>query len=96
MLIRLIDFLKSRNITALFTHLMRGPEVDQNIDVGVSSLMDTWIVLRNVPPGDRGGRRLAILKSRGMAHSSDERQFQLTDNGPIAERGALPRQAQRS
>ena len=47
--------------------------------------MDTWVLLRNAPPGEYGGRRLSILKSRGMAHSADVRPFELTDNGAVAQ-----------
>jgi hypothetical protein len=47
--------------------------------------MDTWILLRNSPPGEHGGRHLSILKSRGMAHSSEARAFQLTNNGAVAD-----------
>ncbi len=72
MVMRLIDFLKGRNVTGVFTHLISGaPGTSHDIEVGVSSLMDTWILLRNSPPGERGVRHLSILKSRGMAHSSE-------------------------
>src|SRR5688572_22402707 len=83
MVMRLIDFLKGRNVTALFTHLMPGTGLDRDIEVGVSSLIDTWILLRNAPPGEQGGRHLSILKSRGMAHSSERQSFELTDDGPV-------------
>jgi circadian clock protein KaiC len=82
MVMRLVDFLKGKSVTALFTHLIPGSGASQDIEVGVSSLIDTWILLRNAPPGDQGGRHLAILKSRGMAHSSERRSFELTDDGP--------------
>jgi circadian clock protein KaiC len=84
MVMRLIDFLKGRNVTALFTHLLPGSAHVQDIQVGVSSLMDTWILLGNSPPGVHGGRRLSILKSRGMAHASEERLFELTDRGAVS------------
>jgi circadian clock protein KaiC len=83
MVMRLIDFLKGRNITALFTHLIPGTGFSQEVEVGVSSLIDTWILLRNAPPGEQGGRHLSIVKSRGMAHSSERRLFELTDEGPV-------------
>src|SRR5205085_11437412 len=83
MLMRLIDFLKSKRITALFTHLIPGSAASEDIEVGVSSLIDTWILLRNSPAGENGGRLLSILKSRGMPHSSERRQFELSDDGPI-------------
>ena len=84
MVMRLIDFLKGRNVTALFTHLIPGTSSGHEIEVGVSSLMDTWILLRNAPPGDHGGRHLSILKSRGMAHSFESKMFELSDRGAIA------------
>ena len=83
MVMRLIDYLKEKNITAVFTHLIPGSGATQEVEVGVSSLIDTWILLRNSPPGEHGGRHLSILKSRGMPHSSDRRSFELTDRGPV-------------
>jgi circadian clock protein KaiC len=86
MLLRLTDYLKSRQATAMFTHLSSGGVAGaalENTDLGVSSLIDTWILLRNSPPGEQGGRHLSILKSRGMAHSSERRAFELTDGGPV-------------
>jgi circadian clock protein KaiC len=95
MVMRLIDFLKGRNITALFTHLIPGTGHTDDIEVGVSSLMDTWILLRNAPPGAQGGRHLAILKSRGMSHSSVQRAFELTDRGAVTRDDAPIRRAER-
>jgi circadian clock protein KaiC len=83
MVMRLIDYLKGKNITAVFTHLIPGTGESEDMDVGVSSLIDTWILLRNSPPGEHGGRHLSVLKSRGMAHSSERRAFELTDRGPV-------------
>jgi circadian clock protein KaiC len=84
MVMRLIDFLKGRNVTALFAHLIPGSDMGNEVEVGVSSLMDTWILLRNAPPGEQGGRHLTILKSRGMSHSAATRVFELTDRGAVA------------
>ena len=84
MVMRLIDLLKSRGITGVFTHLIPGSGSAQEVEVGVSSLIDTWILLRNAPPGEDGGRHLSILKSRGMAHSDARRSFVLTGDGPRA------------
>ena len=84
MVMRLIDYLKGRNITGLFTHLIPGSAASKEVEVGVSSLIDTWILLRNSPPGEEGGRHLSVLKSRGMPHSSERRAFALTDRGPVA------------
>jgi circadian clock protein KaiC len=83
MVMRLIDYLKGHNITALFTHLMPGSGASPETEVGVSSLIDTWILLRNAPPGEQGGRYLSVIKSRGMSHSSERRSFELTGHGPV-------------
>lgn len=93
MVMRLIDYLKGKDITALFTHLIPGSGASQDLEVGVSSLIDTWILLRNTPPGEQGGRHLSVLKSRGMPHSSDRRSFELTDRGPVLPAAARRLQA---
>jgi circadian clock protein KaiC len=93
MVMRLIDHLKGKNITALFTHLIPGSGASQDVNVGISSLIDTWILLRNSPPGEKGGRHVSILKSRGMAHSSELRSFELTDRGAVLLAPARSRQA---
>lgn len=78
---RIIDFLKSSEITGLFTSITsEGEGADQSI-VGISSLIDTWISLRNLEINGERHRGLFILKSRGMAHSSQVRSFQLTGSG---------------
>ena len=83
MVMRLIDYLKGQGITGLFTHLIPGTGATDEVQVGVSSLIDTWVLLRNAPPGEQGGRHLSILKSRGMWHSAERRSFALTGRGPI-------------
>jgi circadian clock protein KaiC len=81
MLTRLIDFLKMEGITALFTSLTAtGAPVEQS-EAGVSSLIDTWIVLRDLEREGRRHRALCVLKSRGMAHSHDVREFRITRRG---------------
>jgi circadian clock protein KaiC len=81
-LMRLIDFLKKEQITSLFTSLAAGggptPEDSQ---LGVSSLMDTWLLLRNVEFNGERNRTLYVLKSRGMPHSNQVREFVLSDAG---------------
>lgn len=81
MLIRLIDFLKSKQITSMFTNLTNGGGPSEQIEVGVSSLMDTWLLLRNIELGGERNRILFVLKSRGMAHSNQMREFLLTNKG---------------
>jgi circadian clock protein KaiC len=81
MLVRLIDYLKMRRTTCLFTSLTAGGSALEATDVGVSSLMDTWILLRNLESGGERNRGLYVLKSRGMAHSNQVREFVLGNEG---------------
>jgi len=81
MLTRLVDFLKMQQITALFTSLTAGGTFTESTEVGVSSLMDTWLLLRDVQNGAERTRVMHVLKSRGMAHSNQVREFLLTDRG---------------
>jgi len=81
MLTRLIDFLKSRQITALMTTLTSEVEHLEQTNVHISSLIDTWLILRDLESGGERNRGLMVLKSRGMAHSNQIREFLLTKNG---------------
>jgi circadian clock protein KaiC len=78
---RIIDFLKMNGMTGLFTtYTSEGETSDQSV-VGVSSLIDTWLSLRNIEKNGARHRGLFVLKSRGMAHSNEIRSFLLTDDG---------------
>ena len=81
MLTRLIDHLKTENVTAMMASLTPGPNVSDRMDSTISSLMDTWIVLANEDIGGRHRRGMYVLKSRGMAHSNELHEFALTDHG---------------
>ena len=81
MLVRLIDQLKAREITAIFTSLTHGGEALEQSEVGISSLIDTWLLLRDLEVAGERNRGLHILKSRGMAHSNQVREFLLTGRG---------------
>jgi len=81
MLMRLVDFLKMNRITGLFTSLTSGGGALEQTDVAISSLIDTWLLLRDIETGGERNRGLYILKSRGMAHSNQIREFLLTDHG---------------
>jgi circadian clock protein KaiC len=81
MLVRLIDFLKGHGITALFTSLTHGGSALEATDVGISSLMDTWVLLRDAESAGERNRLIYVLKSRGMAHSNQVREFLITRNG---------------
>jgi circadian clock protein KaiC len=80
MLTRLVDFLKTEQITGVFTALTTGAEQEQT-DVGVSSVIDTWLLLRSFELGGERNRGLYVIKSRGMAHSNQVREFLLTSRG---------------
>jgi circadian clock protein KaiC len=81
MLMRLIDFLKTYQITALFTSLTEGGAPVEQSSVGVSSLIDTWLLVRDIEMAGERNRGLYVLKSRGMAHSNQIREFVITDRG---------------
>ena len=81
MLLRLVDLLKSRGITALFTTLTPGGASEETTDVGISSLMDTWVLLSSIETDAERRRYLSILKARGMAHSQQRREYALTSHG---------------
>jgi circadian clock protein KaiC len=80
-LMRLIDFLKTRQITTLLTCLNAGGNPLEQTDVGISSLMDTWLLLRDIESNGERNRLLYLLKSRGMEHSNQVREFHLTRSG---------------
>ena len=78
---RLIDSLKSQEITVMLTNLVTGSSSLEHTEIGISSLMDTWLELRvNETSGERN-RVLYVLKSRGMEHSNQVREFVLTNQG---------------
>jgi circadian clock protein KaiC len=81
MLTRLVDFLKMEEITAIFTSLTAaGGSLEAN-EADVSSLMDTWLLLKTIEVGGERNRALYVLKSRGMEHSNQIREFVLTNHG---------------
>lgn len=81
MLTRLIDFLKQRKITALFTSLTKGSIELEKTEVGISSLMDVWIILRDIEIAGERNTGLMVLKARGIAHSNQIREFRITNRG---------------
>ena len=81
MLMRLLDFLKDRQITAMFVSLTGSRDAEEQTEVGISSLTDTWILLRDLELNGERNRCLYVLKSRGMAHSNQIREFVMTAQG---------------
>jgi circadian clock protein KaiC len=81
MIVRLIDFLKLRGITTMLTNLTSGGDAIEGTDVEISSIVDTWILLRDVEVAGERNRSVYVLKSRGMRHSNQLREFLLTNHG---------------
>jgi circadian clock protein KaiC len=82
MLIRMIDFLRKKNITCFMISLTPGGSRSLEMtDVGMSSIVDTWLLLRDVESGGERNRLMYVLKSRGMAHSNQVREFLITSKG---------------
>ena len=81
MLVRLIDYLKSRGVTALYNSLTAPDGTMERSEVGVSSLIDTWLLVRQLETNGERNRTLFVLKSRGMSHSNQVREFLITDHG---------------
>jgi circadian clock protein KaiC len=85
MLIRQVDFLKSRGVTALFTSLNTYGDEESAAVQQIGSLIDTWLVLK-LAEGDGSRHRIIyVLKSRGMAHSHEIRNFVLSDDGLLVD-----------
>jgi circadian clock protein KaiC len=81
MLTRMVDFLKTQQITAIFTSLTAGSGSLEASEADVSSLMDSWLQLKTIEVGGELNRALYVLKSRGMEHSNQIREFLLTNDG---------------
>lgn len=81
MLMRLVDYLKSQGITALFVNLTHGSAAPEATEAGISSLIDTWLLVRDIEVGGERNRGIYILKSRGMGHSNQIREFLINSQG---------------
>jgi circadian clock protein KaiC len=81
MLLRLVDFLKEQNITALMTTLTGGGDFQEQTEVNISSLVDVWVLLRDIESGGERNRGIYVIKARGVAHSNQIREFLLTHHG---------------
>jgi circadian clock protein KaiC len=81
MILRLVDFLKARAVTTIFTSLMHGRGETPHTEMQISSLMDAWLLLYNRENNGEHNRQLYLIKSRGMAHSNQVREFVMTSNG---------------
>ena len=80
-LLRMLDLLKRRGITTLFTSLRTETTEGEGTDHGLSSLMDVWIKLMDIEANGERNRLLYLVKSRGMSHSNQVREYRVTDSG---------------
>lgn len=81
MLVRLIDMLKTRGVTILLSNLTHGGDAPEQTRIAVSSMVDTWLLLKQLETNGERNRCLYVLKSRGMAHSNQIREFLITSHG---------------
>ncbi len=81
MLVRLIDFLQHEQITVIFTALSLNTVINEQTDEGVSSLVDVWLMVRDIESNGERNRGIYVMKSRGMQHSNQVREFVITNNG---------------
>ncbi|MDB5287784.1 MAG: KaiC 1 [Mucilaginibacter sp.] len=81
MLVRMIDYLQEEQISVMFTALSLNTIVNEQTDEGVSSLVDAWILVRDIEFNGERNRGLYVMKSRGMKHSNQVREFVITDKG---------------
>jgi circadian clock protein KaiC len=81
MLIRLIDFLQTEEVTVMFTALTLSTGTSEQTDEGVSSIVDAWLLVRDIEANGERNRGMFIMKSRGMKHSNQVREFVITDSG---------------
>ena len=81
MLMRIVDFLKMNQITALFTSLTASGSAPEHSDTSISSLIDTWLLLRDIELNGERNRGMYVLKSRGIANSNQIREFVLNNHG---------------
>jgi circadian clock protein KaiC len=79
--VRLIDTLKASGITTLLTHPTADPSIAGHTDLAISSIIDTWILVQSLQSGGERNRTLYVLKSRGMSHSNQVREFVITSSG---------------
>lgn len=80
-LIRLIDFLQAEGTTVMFTALSLNDSISEQTDESVSSLVDAWLLVRDIEMNGERNRGLYVMKSRGMKHSNQVREFVISDNG---------------
>lgn len=80
-ILRMIDLLKCKGVTTMLTNLTHGGEAAEQTNVAISSLVDTWLLVRSIEANGERNRGMYVLKSRGMPHSNQIREFMITSHG---------------
>ena len=88
-LMRMVDMLKTRGVTAVFTRLTSTQELHAGTDQGISSLIDAWVLLADLEVSGQRTRGVYLMKARGMGHSHEVRQYLMTKSGIRVMRGAF-------
>jgi circadian clock protein KaiC len=82
MLTRFVDYLKTKQITVLFTAAITVGSIEQNpSDEGISSMVDTWMMVQDIEVDSERARSMCVMKSRGMAHSNEVKKFIISSKG---------------
>jgi len=81
MMVRLVDYLKSRGVTTFLTCLTEGGEAVEATNIGISSIIDVWLLVRDLEVSGERNRGLFVLKARGMGHSNQVREFTMDSRG---------------
>ncbi|HEY9001139.1 MAG TPA: circadian clock protein KaiC [Mucilaginibacter sp.] len=81
MLIRLVDFLQNEQITVMFTALTLNDQMNDQTDEAISSLVDSWLLIKDIEYNGERNRAMYVMKSRGMKHSNQVREFVISDDG---------------
>lgn len=82
MLTRFVDFLKTQKITVMFTAAITVGSIERNpSDEGISSMVDTWVMVQDIEVDAERSRSLCVMKSRGMEHSNEIRKFTISSKG---------------
>lgn len=87
-IVRTLDLLRSRGITALLS-ILTHPDLEHGGVIGISEIIDTWLLVKNVEAVGENNRLLMIVKSRGSSHSNQVREFRLTSQGPALMKGMV-------
>jgi circadian clock protein KaiC len=88
-LMRMVDMLKTRGVTAVFTRLTSTQELHSGTDQGISSLIDAWVLLADLEVAGQRTRGVYLMKARGMSHSHEVRRYMMTKSGLRVVRGAF-------